>query len=325
MKASNFNLGNILKMFFLQSWSSAVLATVLLIVVFSITTDAFLTQFNLFNLSRTATLFVFIAGAQLMVVTIGGMNLAVGAVGALTSVVLGILLQDVGLGIPLAVIVTIAVGVFCGVINGILVVKLKLSGFIITLAMSFVYTGLALGISRGHPYLLPEEFSTLGRASVGPTSALFILMIVFVILLGLFYSRTHLGRNILATGGNESAAALSGIKVNRVKIICNALSCGIAAIAAILWASRTGTAVSSTGADWLLFSFAVCTIGGIRLTGGNFTAIGFFCAGLILTMIRNGLTMLRVDVFYEQAFLGVIILIAVSVESIRNKLAEKMY
>ncbi|MCD8245578.1 MAG: ABC transporter permease [Parabacteroides sp.] len=211
-----------------------------------------------------------------MVVVIGGMNLAVGAVGALSSVVLGILLQDIGTSIPVAVAATICVGLLCGVINGILVVKLKLSGFIITLAMSFVYGGLAVGLSHGYPYNLPANFTTLGRARVGPTSALFIIMIIFVVVLGIFYSRTRYGRNILATGGNESAAALSGIKVDQVKIACNALSCGIAALAAILWASRTGTAVSSTGSDWMLYSFAICAIGGISLSGGNCTSIGFF-------------------------------------------------
>lgn len=313
-----------LKRFFLQSWSSAIVAIILLIIAFSFTTNSFLSSYNLFNLSRTSTLYAFIAGAQLMVAVIGGMNLAVGSVGALSSVVLGILLQNVGLSIPSAVIITICTGLVCGVINGILVVKLRLSGFIITLAMSFIYGGLAVGLSHGYPYNLPESFTRLGRARVGPTSVLFIIMIVFVIALGIFYGRTRFGRNILATGGNESAAALSGIKVDKIKIVCNALSCGLAALAAIMWASRTGTAVSSTGSDWMLYSFAVCAIGGISLSGGNFTGIGFFCGAWILTMIRNGLTMMKVDIYYEQAFLGAIILIAVSVESVRNKLAERM-
>jgi Ribose/xylose/arabinose/galactoside ABC-type transport systems, permease components len=324
MNGKQANFGDAIKHFFLQSWSSAILAIVLLIIAFSAATNSFLSSYNLFNLSRTSTLYAFIAGAQLMVVVIGGMNLAVGAVGALSSVVLGILLQDVGTSIPVAVAATIGVGLFCGVINGILVVKLKLSGFIITLAMSFVYGGLAVGLSHGYPYTLPANFTILGRARVGPTSALFIIMIIFVVVLEIFYSRTRYGRNILATGGNESAAALSGIKVDKVKIACNALSCGLAALAAILWASRTGTAVSSTGSDWMLYSFAICAIGGISLNGGNFTGIGFFCAAWILTMIRNGLTMMKVDIYYERAFLGAIILIAVSVESIRHKLAENM-
>ena len=205
-----------------------------------------------------------------------------------------------------------------------LVVKLKLSGFIITLAMSFIYDGIAVGISHGYAYKLSQNFTLLGRSKVGPTSGLFIIMLIFVVLLAVFFRNVRFGRNILATGGNESAAALSGIRTDGVKIACNTISCILASVAALIWASRTGTAVSTTGEDWMLYSFAICAIGGINLNGGNFTAIGFFCGSWILTMIRNGLTMMKVDIYYEQAFLGAIILLAVSIESLRTRVSEKM-
>ena len=115
---SKTGFGIMMKNFFLQSWSSAVVAIILLVVIFAITTSAFLTQYNLFNLSRTAAVYAFIAGAQLMVAVIGGMNLAVGAVGALSSVVLGLAVQDLGLSTPMAIILTILVGALCGLING---------------------------------------------------------------------------------------------------------------------------------------------------------------------------------------------------------------
>lgn len=316
--------GETMKKFFLQSWSSAVVAIILLVVIFTVTTDAFLTQYNLFNLSRTAAVYAFIAGAQLMVAVIGGMNLAVGAVGALSSVVLGVAMQDMGLSAPLAIILTLLVGAVCGLINGFLVVKLKLSGFIITLAMSFIYEGIAVGVSHGYAYKLSENFTALGRSKVGPTSGLFVIMIIFVVILAIFFRNMRFGRDILATGGNESAAALSGIRTDMVKVACNTISCVLASVGAIIWASRTGTAVSSTGEDWMLYSFAICAIGGINLSGGNFTAVGFFCGAWILTMIRNGLTMMNVDIYYEQAFLGAIILLAVSIESIRTRVSRKM-
>lgn len=315
----------LLKRFFIQSYSSAITACILLILVFSIFTDSFLTTFNLFNLSRTAAIYGFIAGSQLMVAVIGGMNLSVGAVGALSCVVAGICMQNFGMsGLP-AVLITLVIGALCGLINGFLVVKLRLSGFIITLAMSFIYDGIALGLSHGYPYTLTEHFSDLGRGSVfGPMSSLFALLIVFVLLLTVFFRNSKFGRYILATGGNSSAARLSGIRVDRVTIACNVLSCVLAAVAALLWCSRTGSATSATGSDWMLYSFAVCAIGGISLNGGNFTGIGFFCGALILTMVRNGLTMLNVDIYYEQAFLGAIILLAVSIESLRTKVTERL-
>ena len=149
-------------------------------------------------------------------------------------------------------------------------------------------------------------------------------MIIFFLFLAVFFKNMKFGRDILATGGNEAAAALSGIRTDGVQIACNTISCVLASVAALIWASRTGTAVSSTGEDWMLYSFAICAIGGINLSGGNFTAIGFFCGSWILTMIRNGLTMMKVDIYYEQAFLGAIILLAVSVESLRTRISQKM-
>lgn len=324
LKRDGRQRGNALQRFFLQSYSSAIVACVLLILIFSIFTDSFLTQYNLYNLSRTAAIYAFIAGAQLMVAVIGGMNLSVGAIGAISCVVLGECMQNLGMGSVPAVLVTLAVSALCGFINGILVVKLRLSGFIITLAMSFIYDGIAVGISHGYPYKLVESFSDLGRAKVGPTSGLFVIMLIFVVILAVFFRNMKFGRNILATGGNQAAAKLSGIRVDYVTVACNMLSCILAAVAALLWCSRTSSATSATGSDWMLYSFAVCAIGGINLNGGNFTSVGFFCGALILTMIRNGLTMLNVDIYYEQAFLGAIILLAVSVESIRTKLAERL-
>jgi len=314
-----------LKRFFLEPYSSAVVAIILLFLIFSICTDSFLSQFNLFNLSRTAAIYAFIAAAQLMVAVIGGMNLAVGAVGSLCTVLMGEMMQNLGWATLPTVLATILIGAICGAIDGVLINKLKLQPFVITLAMSFVYQGVSTGISHGMPYTINEGFDALGRGRAGPTSTLFILMIVMVLVLMVFFRYMRIGRDVLAVGGNETAAALSGIRVGRINILCNSASCMFSAVAALLWASRSGSATATTGSDWMLYSFAICAIGGIRLNGGNFTAIGFFCGAWILTMIRNGLTMMNVDIYYEQAFLGIIILLAVSLESLRVKMAEQMH
>lgn len=312
------------KRFFLEAYSSAVVAIVLLFLIFSVFTDSFLSQYNLFNLSRTASIYGFIAAAQLMVAVIGGMNLSVGAVGSLCTVAMGVMMQNLEWATFPTVMVTILIGGLCGALNGLLINKLKLQPFVITLAMSFVYNGIATGISHGMPYSINEGFSDLGRGQLGPTSTLFILMVVMVLILMVFFRYLRIGRDVLAVGGNESAAALSGIKVDRVNILCNTVSCMFSAVAALLWASRSGSATATTGSDWMLYSFAICAIGGIRLNGGNFTSIGFFCGAWILTMIRNGLTMMNVDIYYEQAFLGAIILLAVSLESLRVKMAGQI-
>lgn len=261
-----------------------------------------------------------------MVAVIGGMNLAVGAAGSLCTVVMGELMQNQGWATLPTVAATISGRrAVPAPINGFLINKLRLQPFVITLAMSFVYNGVAIGISHGMPLRTERGLFRPGAGCrVGPTSMLFILMVILVLVLLVFFRYMRIGRDVLAVGGNATAAELSGIRVERVNILCNTASCMFAAIAALLWASRSGSATSTTGSDWMLYSFAICAIGGIRLNGGNFTAVGFFCGAWILTMIRNGLTMMNVDIYYEQAFLGIIILLAVSLESLRRKMAEQM-
>lgn len=314
----------LLKRYFLQSYSSAITAIVILVLVFTIFTDSFLTAFNIYNLSRTAAVYAFIAAAQVIVMVIGDMNLAIGAVGALSTVVMGTLIQDYGFSTLPAVLVALAFSIVCGLITGLLVVKLNLNPFIITLAMSFIFNGLAIGYSHGYSYEMTEDLTWIGRVRISMFSFLFILMIVLVVLLYLLFRHTKYGRDV-AVGGNRTAARLSGINVNGVILSCNVLSCAFACLASILWASRTGTASPNTGSDWMLYSIAVCAIGGIPLLGGRFTALGFFCGAWILTMVRNGLTMLNVDAYYEQVFLGLIILLAVSVEAVRLRVSEKLY
>ncbi len=319
----------VVKRFFLQSYSSAVCACILLVAIFSIFTDSFLSSFNLFNLSRTIASYGFIAAAQLMVAVIGGMNLAVGAVGGLTTVVVGILMQDMGVSSGLAVAVALCVGILCGLLNGYLITRLRLAPFVITLAMQFVYDGLGMGISHGYSYKVNEGFDSLGRGRVFTgtpfmTSQMFMLFLLLVVVLIVLFRYTRFGRNVLAVGGNESAARLSGINADSVIILCNVISCALAAVAAMLWTSRTGTASPTTGQDWMLYSFAVVAIGGISLNGGSFTAVGFLCGAMILTMVRNGLTMMSVDIYFEKAFIGAVILLAVSVESLRSKVARRI-
>ncbi|MFT3850199.1 MAG: hypothetical protein QM739_16475 [Propionivibrio sp.] len=134
---------------------------------------------------------------------------------------------------------------------------------------------------------------------------------------------TVIGRQLLATGGNIEAARLSGIKTNRMVMLANVLSGVLASLAAVIWVSRMGTAQPATGGDWLIVSFAVAVIGGTALSGGVISATGFLFAGLLMALLRNGLIMLGVNVYFESTFLGVIILLAVLVEYVRSNAAAR--
>lgn len=313
-------LGSLLR----RTDTSVILATLVLFVIFSLGNESFLTPYNMFNVSRTASLYVFVALGQAIVVIIGGMNLSLGAIGGLCVVVAGWSMDTMGLDPIVAVVLALAVGMLAGLFNGLIIVKSKLNSFVVTLASSFIFAGLVNGISQGFPYTkIPKDFTILGRGDVGNIPFVFIFMVVALIVLGYVFKFTVIGRRILATGGNMEAARLSGIRTDNIVLLCNVLSGLFAAVAGLLWISRMGSAQPATGTDWLIISFAVSIIGGTALNGGEFTALGMFASAIMLTLIKNGLIMLDANVYFEQTFLGIIILLAVSIESIRMVLSTR--
>ena len=316
--------GRAIRAFTRRSDTSAIIATTVLFVLFSVGTNNFFTPFNQFNVWRAASQNVFIALGQAMVVIIGGMNLSLGAIGGLTVVVIGHSIEILGLDPAIAVVLGLATGVLCGLFNGFFISRFKLNSFVVTLATSFIFQGLVNGISQGRPYSkIPKEFTTLGKGDLFGIPNMVFLMVLALIILYLCFRYTVVGRKLLATGGNVEAARLSGIKTGRMIVLANVLSGLFGAIAAILWVSRMGTAQPATGGDWLIVSFAVTVIGGTALSGGTISPLGFLFSGLLMALLRNGLIMLGVNVYFESTFLGSIILLAVLVEYFRARAAGK--
>ncbi len=297
---------------------SVVLATLVLFVIFALGSESFLTQYNLFNMGRTAALYVFVAVGQAIVIVIGGMNLSLGAIGGLSVVVAGMAMQDAGLDPIVAFPIALFVGVLAGLFNGLIITRLKLNSFVATLATSFIFVGLVNGISQGNPYTnIPKDITTIGRGDILGIPILFVMMLVLLAVLAYFFRYSVTGRRILATGGNAEAARLSGIRTDRVTVLANVLSGVFAALAGFLWITRVGSAQPSIGSDWLIISFAVAIIGGTSLAGGEISPLGLGAAAIMLTLIKNGLIMFNVNVYFEQTFLGIVILLAVSLESFR--------
>jgi ribose transport system permease protein len=318
------SLQSITRSFFRRTDASAIIATVVLFVLFSTLTQNFFTPFNQFNVWRAASQNVFIALGQAMVVLIGGMNLSLGAIGGLTVVIVGHTIEILGLAPWVAVVFGLGVGILCGAINGFFISRFKLNSFVVTLATSFIFQGFVNGISLGRPYSkIPASFTVLGKGDIlGIPNMVFLMLLALAIVFYVF-RYTVIGRRLLATGGNIEAARLSGIKTSRMIMLANILSGLCGSIAAILWVSRMGTAQPATGGDWLIVSFAVTVIGGTALAGGTISAFGFLFSGLLMALIRNGLIMLGVNVYFEATFLGVIILLAVMVEYFRMNVAAR--
>ena len=300
-------------------------SALLLFVGFSLSSESFLSAYNLFNISRIIAFSAFVALAQAVVLVAGGMNLSVGAIGGLATIATGYGIQVMGLPGWLAGAVALGIGCTAGLANGLIITRLKINSFITTLATLFVFTGLVHGFSEGYAYTdIPRTFTFLGRQRMLGLSNLFWLMGLVLLVVHYMFRHTVFGRRLLATGGSLEAARLSGIDTERMILSSHILSGGLGALAAVLWVSRMGSAQPATGKDWLITSFAVVIVGGTGLAGGSISALGLLMGAVIIVLIKNGLVLLEANVYYEQAFLGSIILLAVVVSRLRDMYDEKV-
>ena len=268
---------NIFKSLLRRNETGITLAALLLFIIFSIASPSFVTAYNIFNVSRNVALYVFIAIAQALAIVGGGMNLSVGAIGGLAVVATGHFIDTLGFTPWIAVLIALVVGITAGTFNGVIITKVGINSFIVTLATLFVFTGIVYGITKGYPYInIPKSFTIVGRKGIFGLPYLFWLMVGALGFLFYMFKFMRFGRRLLATGGSIEATRLSGVNTDRIIIISNILSGLFAAIAGILWVSRMGSAQPSTGQNWLIISFAVAIIGGTALSGGFISALGIF-------------------------------------------------
>ncbi len=299
--------------------TSVVIAVIILAFAFTLRSSSFLTDYNIFNVLRTSSLYIFVALGQAIVLVCGGMNLSIGAIGGLAVITGGIFLDTLNVSPIISSLVVLLVGCIAGLLNGVLIIKLKANSFVVTLASSFVYTGLVFGISKGFPYTnIPESFGIIGRKGIAGIPYLFLLACLALSVIAYIFKYTVTGRQILATGGNEKAARLSGINTSAIILISNTASGFWGALAGLLYISRMASANPSTGTDWLIISFAVAVIGGTALSGGEIKPVGLFASGILIALIQNGLVIIGVNVYYEQTYLGVIILLAIAIDSFHH-------
>lgn len=299
------------------------IAAGLLFGVLALHSPSFVKPYTMFIISRQMAFFVLIALSQAVCLAVGGMNLSVGAIGGIATVMLGLCFDTWGLSAWIAVPAALGIGCFAGFVNGQLITRLKLDSFVVTLSIMFVLMGLRSGISGGAPYLIPQSFWIIGQGKILGVPYVVLITLAVLACVAYMYRNTLLGRGMLATGGNENAARLSGINTNNMIVWANVLSGLFAALAAILWASKLGSAAPETGDSWLIISFAVAIIGGTGLAGGSISALGVLMGGVIYMLINHGLVDLKVNPYYANSFLGGLILLAVVVDRLREIYAER--
>jgi len=307
-----------------------VMSAAILVAVLTLTPKStFLSTDTMAFISNYVAFWAMLALAQAMCLVVGGMNLSVGAICSITTVVLGLCLDSRYLGLSgcIAVPIMMLAGCVAGWINGLLIVKLKINSFIVTLSTMFVYMGLRSGISGGDSYnRLPQSFKTIGNGTVAGLGVPYLILVVVAVLavMAFVFNRTVFGRRLLATGGNAEAAKLSGVDTDKMTVWANVLSGLFAALAAALYASYMGVATPGTGDDWVIISFAVAIIGGTGLSGGLVSMTGILMGGVIVQLIKYGIVqVMKSSDYYANCFLGASILLAIVVDRVRETYDEK--
>ncbi|MFD7180009.1 substrate-binding domain-containing protein [Streptomyces sp. NPDC059904] len=299
--------------------NGALSALVVLVIAMSLLSGDFLTTQNLLNVGVQAAVTAILAFGVTFVIVSAGIDLSVGSVAALSATVLAWAATSEGVPVWIAVILAVVTGIACGFVNGALISYGKLPPFIATLAMLSVGRGLSLVISQGSPIPFPQSVSRIGDTLGGWLPVPVLVMIVMGLITALILGRTFIGRSMFAIGGNEEAARLSGLRVKRQKVVIYALSGLFAAVAGIVLASRLTSAQPQAAQGYELDAIAAVVIGGASLSGGVGKASGTFIGALILAVLRNGLNLLSVSAFWQQVVIGVVIALAVLLDTVRRK------
>lgn len=302
----------------------ALLAMFIFLTVFPTTRSTFLTPKNMFNILRQNASNLFLATGMTMVIILGGIDLSVGSVIALSGVVAAGCVVNFGLPEAVGFAAAIAVGAIVGMFNGFVICKTDIPPFIVTLASMNITKGIALVLTGGAPIrCMTDAFKFPGAGYVGSVPTPVILMVVIFVIAALMINRTQLGRHIYAVGGNVQAAKFSGINVQKVKFIVYTYTGLMAGIAGVVIASRLYSGQPTAGDGAEMDAIASVVVGGTSMSGGSGRIGGTLIGVLIIGVLNNGLNLLGVDSNFQYVVKGLVILLAVYIDFLRNKKAGR--
>jgi erythritol transport system permease protein len=330
-----------------QNWLLLVLrlrtfvALILVLAYFSLMAPNFLSAANAVIVSKHVALNAFLAIGMTFVIITGGIDLSVGSIVGLCAMVAGwLVLNGVDLGIGYTVWfntweilgITLLVGIGVGLINGILITRLNVAPFIATLGTLYIARGAALLSSDGRTFPNLSGTEEMGTASfplIGTGNLLGLPVMIWLLIavaLGAHYvsRRTPLGRHIYAVGGNERGAALSGVKVNRVKLFVYAFSGFCAALVGIIIASQLQAAHPATGETFELNAIAAAVLGGTSMSGGRGRIFGTIIGAFVIGILSDGLIMMGVSSFWQTVIKGVVIVLAVVIDQAQSRLQARV-
>lgn len=296
------------------------MAVMALLIVFSLRNPQFLSLYNIGNILDFANTY-FIAGIGLtFVILIGSIDLSIGAMISLDTILFIIMINAIGFW---AYPIIIAIGIALGMFNGVILMRLKIPSFIVTLGTAGIFMSLALIFSGAGPIgLVPKQLHTLSflTARLGPFTVNHLLGMILFIVFQIVQSKTFFGKTVYAVGNSEVTTKLSGLPIARTKIISFAISGLCTALASIVIVSIMLSAAPATGPPYMLLVIATVVVGGTALSGGLGGVFNTLLGSFLLSILGNGMNVIGINIYYQQIIHGAIIVAAVSLTLDRSKI-----
>lgn len=294
-------------------------ALIVISAIVAILSPVFLSVDNVLSVGRQISTNAVLTLGMALVIIVGGIDLSVGAVVALTGTLcVGFINQ--GMPVVLSVLVCVTIGVLVGFINGIIISKTGMAPFIVTMSTMNITRGIAYLYSGGLPLRCTrDDFAVLGTGYLGPVPLPIIYLMILIFIIWLLLSRTKFGTYVYAIGGNREAAKFSGIPTVKVEVVVYTLSGFLSAFAGVVLAARMFSGQPSVQQGAELDAIAACVLGGVSMTGGMGKIGGTMIGALIIGIISNGLNLLNVNSFVSNIVKGIIVLIAVYIDILKKK------
>ena len=314
---------------------------IVLLVFFSITANNFLSVNTLLLIGKHVALYGIIAIGMTYVIITGGIDLSVGAVVGLAGMIAGGLLQKgltlefagvtIYFSVPLVVLITVLIGALIGVINGVIITKFNVAPFIATLGTMYICRGFANLHSNGATYSDLKGYEGLGNqgwtffgSTVFGIPVGLLILAVLAVIFAIILKKTVFGWHVFSIGGNEKAAQLSGVKVDKVKILVYMISGICAAVVGIIACSQLAAAHPATGESWEMNAIAAAVLGGTSMAGGIGTICGTIVGAFVICVINDGMVMCGVSEFWQMVIKGLVIIVAVVIDQFQRNMEAKM-
>lgn len=295
-----------------------------MVIIAAIASPYFLDIYNLQSLIRDLAFIGMIGIGQSLLLLVGELDLSVGKIASLCGILAGMMMVNYQVNSYVALFLALILGLAFGIINGLLITRLRLNAMVATIGMQGVYGGINLVLTKGKAITgIPENIYTLGKGNLGPIPIPFIFTIVVLVLVLFLVKKTKTGRYIYAIGNNKEAAKILGIKVDKTRVIIYAIVGLISALAGILYVARLGSSQSTIGENWPMNSIAAAVIGGVALTGGVGNPVGALIGAAIISIISNLIVLMGVNVYWQSAVSGIVVVLAISFSSLSAILNEK--